>query len=161
MDWGVNDFRDLARVKALAPVVGVSGQNGLFIDGTADQLEGAGPVGVHRRKVGFALGHIVRGHHVIGFGPALVHHKHVGQVVDQKRVGAMGFDVDGMGIGCADLLDRGQQFFHVRTVSHCPIEGEDDVFGIKSSTVVVSHALAQFEAPDVWIVGQCCPLSCQ
>ena len=38
---------------------------------------------------------------------------------------------------------------------------ENNVFRFKSSAVVVGHALAQFKAPDVWIIGQCRPLGCQ
>ena len=36
------------------------------------------------------------------------HHEHVGQIVDQQRVGPMSFNVDGMGIDSTHVFDRGQ-----------------------------------------------------
>ncbi len=83
LDRGVDNFRDLAGVETFAPVIGIGRQDSLFVDRATHQFECAGAISVHSREVGLALGNIVRGHDVVRFSPTLVHHEHVGQIVDQ------------------------------------------------------------------------------
>mmetsp|Transcript_23850 Transcript_23850/g.43174 ORF Transcript_23850/g.43174 Transcript_23850/m.43174 type:complete len:448 (+) Transcript_23850:297-1640(+) len=154
LDRGVLDARHFQREFADTPIAVKGFHDGAHVRLAADQSIGAGAIGVLGGKCVFAPFVVLHFDRAVRFGPTLVHDEHVGQVVGHDRVGAIGFDLDGVVADGPDLFDRCQQFLVVAVRRHRAVEREYDVFGGKGRTVMIGHTLAQGECPNVRVLGR-------
>ena len=105
---------------------------------------GPGAVRVGRREVALLdAGPLA----VVRLRPARVHHHPVGDGVREDRVGRVGVDLDGEGVGRLDARDAREPGARVGLLAAGPLVAEHDVLGVEGRAVMETHALAQGEAP--------------
>ena len=144
LDGGEHHFIDVALRRV--PPVRILLQDQLHVRLPAHELEGAGAVGIARGEVFFLACVVLRFDGVVLLGPCLVHDARLGQVAQQRGVGALEDQIDGEVVDLLDFLNARHRGDHVRWLGARAGQREHHVVGGERRTIMEFHALAQLEA---------------